>query len=62
MSADATIARAEQGLLSGTVQSIRTTGTQLAIDVRTNLGVVVTLQGQVLSASRCSYKCRVLRR
>ncbi len=45
VSADATIARAEQGLLSGSVQSIRTTGTQLAIDVRTSLGVVVTLQG-----------------
>lgn len=49
LSADAPIVRAELGLLSGTIQSIRTTGTALTIELRTSLGLVVPLQGSGLA-------------
>lgn len=48
VSADAPIVRAELGLLSGKVHSIRTTGSQLTIEVRTSLGLVVPLSGGAL--------------
>lgn len=49
LSADAPIVRAELGLLSGTVHSIRTNGTALTIEVRNSLGIVVPLQGAGLN-------------
>ncbi len=48
VAADAKVVRAEQGLLAGTVQSITTTGSQLTIELRTSLGLVVPLQGSAL--------------
>lgn len=48
-SADAPIVRAQLGLLSGTIHSIRTNGTELTIELRTSLGLIVPLQGAGLA-------------